>query len=109
MAPRMRSAWRLGMRTHRRWSKQSPERSGVGANVMGATWGHDIMVRDAIPGGPRLQLLRKGVVVNVQNVDLSQSEWDKWQPTSPPNAGKVMKGQMTALTQRKPVGGTGMA
>ena len=54
----------------------------------------------SIPGGSDLRLLRKGIVLSLDDVDPSQSEWDRWLPASAPNAGKVMKGQMPALTQK---------
>ena len=46
----------------------------------------------SIPGGSDLRLLRKGIVLSLDDVDPSQCEWDWWLSASAPNAGKVMKG-----------------
>ena len=46
----------------------------------------------SIPGGFDLRLLWKGIVRSLDDVDPSQSEWDRWLPASAPIAGKVMKG-----------------
>ena len=63
----------------------------------------------AIPRRLEVRLLRKGIVVNLQNVDLSRSEWDGWLPASVPNASKVMKRSNASNDAKKPVGGTDMA
>ena len=56
--------------------------------------------RMSIPGGSDLRLLRKGILLSLADVDPSRSGWDRWLPASAPNAGKLMKGQMPALTQK---------
>ena len=53
-----------------------------------------------IPPTAELRLLRKGVVLDLNDYDRDQAEWSRWLPATAPNAGGVMQGQMPSLMQK---------
>ena len=53
-----------------------------------------------VPDTTELRLLRKGVVLNLEDNMYDQAEWARWLPATAPNATKVMRAQIPALLQK---------